>query len=160
MTYIRTHYLDTSAIVKLLVIEDGSLALRNYINEYAVLYTTSLCFAETLGALKAKYVRNLLSEEEYLATCEELIAHVRNQTLEIDDIGISQRSTFDEAEHFAKKYSLDIADAYQLVTLRQGALSTLEGESRPILVTADEALAKAARAESMRVWDCLREPAP
>lgn len=33
----------------------------------------------------------------------------------------------------------------QLVTLRQGALSTLEGESKPILVTADEAIAKSCR---------------
>lgn len=60
MADIRTHYLYTSAIVKLFVVEDGSLALRNYIGQHAVLFTTSLCFAETLGVLKAKYVRRLL----------------------------------------------------------------------------------------------------
>jgi predicted nucleic acid-binding protein len=60
MADIRTRYLDTSAIVKLFVAEDGSMALRSYLGQHAVLFTTSLCFAETLGVLKAKYLRKLL----------------------------------------------------------------------------------------------------
>ncbi len=158
MADIRTHYLDTSVIVKLLIDEDGSSTVRTYLGRHATLVTTSVCFAETLGVLKAKFLRGLLSEEQYLAACEELMAYLRNETLEIDDVGISQRRTFDEVEHLAKKYSLDISDAYQLVTLRRGLYSPLEGDSRPILVTADEALAKAAKSEGLRVWDCLREP--
>lgn len=160
MRTIRTHYLDTSAIVKLLVDEDGSAVVRAYLGSHATLATTSVCLAETLGVLKLKFRRKLLSEEQYLAASEELLAHVRNETLEIDDIGISERSTFDEMESLIKRYSLDVADAYQLVTLTRGLYSRLEGDSRPILVTADEALAKAAKSEGLRAWDLLRESAP
>jgi predicted nucleic acid-binding protein len=159
MTEIRTHYLDASAIVKLLVDDDRSAALRAYLGRHAVHSTTSLCFAEVLGVLK-RFRGKLLTEDEYFAACEDLMAHLRGNTLEIDDIGVSQRHTFDEAEQLAKKYSLDLIDAYQLVTLKQGLFSNLEGDSKPILVTADEALAKAAKSEGLRSWDCLREPAP
>lgn len=158
MGTIRTHYLDTSAIVKLLVQEDGSATVRAYLERHATLATTSVCFAETLGVLKLKYLRKLLSEELYFAACDELMAHLRNQTLELDDVGIAEWKTFREVEQIAKKHSLDIADAYQLVTLRRAINSPLEGDSKPILVTADEALAKAAKREGLRAWDFLRDP--
>jgi predicted nucleic acid-binding protein len=160
MTDIRTHYLDASAIVKLLVDEDGSPVLKAYFGQHSVFSTTWLCFAETLGVLKLKFLRKLIDQERYLSACEELMAHLRGQSLEIDDVGISHRSTFDEVEQLAKKHSLDISDAYQLVTLRRGVFSRMTGASRPILITADDALAVAARAEGLRVWHCLRESAP
>jgi len=160
MADIRTHYLDASALVKLLVEEDGSLVVRTYIGPHATRIVTSLCFAETLGVLKAKHLRNLLSNEQYLSACEELMASIRNETLEIEDIDISQRETYEEVEYLAKKHSLDISDAFQLVTLKRGLLSSLEGESRPILITADKRLATAAKSEGYRVWDCMNDPIP
>jgi len=160
MDSIRTHYLDASAIVKLLVDEDGSDALRAYFGRHSVFYATSICFAETLGVLKAKVLREQLDEEQYLSACEELMAHLRGHTLEIDDVGISQRGTFDEVERLAKKHSLDISDAYQLVTLSCGGLSRLKTGLQPILVTADAALAAAAKSEGLRSWNCLRESEP
>ena len=159
MADIHTHYLDASALVKLLVDEDGSTAVRTYLKSHATRLVTSLCFAESLGALKAKHTRKLLSTNQYLSACEELMAHLRNETLVVEDIGISQRETYDEVEHYAKKHSLDISDAFQLVTLRRGLLSSLEGASRPILVTADEALAKAAKSEGFRAWNCMHDHA-
>jgi len=80
MIYIRTHYLDAFALVKLLIDEDGSAAVRSYLGPHAIRRTTSLCFAETLGVLKAKHERSRISDEQYLASCEELMAHVRAQT--------------------------------------------------------------------------------
>jgi len=158
--HIRTAYLDASAIVKLLVKEDGSAPVRDYFSENSVFATTSLCFAETLGALKIKFIHQLLSLEQYLAACAELMAHLRGQTLEIEDIGISDSSIFDEVERLAAKHSLDVSDAYQLLTLQRGGFSSLTGDSKPILITADRGLAAAARKEGLRVWDCLRDPAP
>jgi predicted nucleic acid-binding protein len=160
VAHIRTHYLDASAIVKLLIDEDGSVALRAYLGPHATRVTTSLCFAETLGVLKAKHAHNHINAEEYLAACEELMAHLRCQTLTIEDIGISKRVVFDEVERLGKAHALDLSDACQLLTLRRGALSFLEGDSRPILVTADKKLAAAAKAEGLRAWDCMHEPAP
>jgi predicted nucleic acid-binding protein len=160
MDSIRTHYLDASAIVKLLIAEQGSTILRAYVGQHSVLYATYICFAETLGVLKAKFLRQQLDQEQYLSACEELVAHLRHHTLEIDDVGISQGQVFDEVERLAQKYSLDISDAYQLVTLRQGCLARLKIDVQPILITADKALAIAARSEGLRAWDCLCEPEP
>ena len=160
MTDIRTHYLDTSVIVKLLVDEDGSTAVRAYLGGHAVNFTTSLCFAETLGVLKAKHVHNRISQEQYLAASEEIMARLRDQTLNIEDIALTERAVFEEVESLAQKHTLDLADAYQLLTIRTSFLSNLSGDSRPILVTADRRLAVAARSEGLRAWDCMHEPPP
>jgi rRNA-processing protein FCF1 len=42
----------------------------------------------------------------------------------------------------------------------QGQFKVLVGESQSILITADRELAKAARAEGVRVWECTSEAAP
>lgn len=160
MTDIRIHYLDASAIVKLLIDEDGSATVRSYLSPHATRVTTSLCFAETLGVLKAKQVHNHISSEQYLAACEELMAHIRGQTITIEDVGFTERAVFDEVEILCLKHALDLSDACQLLTLRSGQLSRLEGDSRPILVTADKKLAAAARSEGLRAWDCMHEAAP
>jgi predicted nucleic acid-binding protein len=65
MTDIRAHYPDAFAIVKLLVDEAGGAAVRLYAGNHAVFFATSLCFAETLGALKARFRHNQLSQEQY-----------------------------------------------------------------------------------------------
>lgn len=160
MVVIRTHYVDASAIVKLLVDEDGSSAVRAYHSSYAVFWTTALCFSEVLGVLKTKYVKKLISSEQYFAACEELMTYLRDEALNLESMDISKRYVFDEVELLGTKYSLDVSDAFQLVTLKHGDLSRMEGDSRPILITADRSLAMAARVEGLRVWDCLNEAAP
>jgi uncharacterized protein with PIN domain len=47
--YVRVHYLDASALVKLLVDEPGSSRLKEYFDNPNVFRMTSLCFAEALG---------------------------------------------------------------------------------------------------------------
>ena len=160
MTIIRTHYLDASAIVKLLIEEEGSDAVRSYLGPHATWVTTSLCFAETLGVLKAKQVHTHFSMETCHGACEELIGHIRGQTITIEEVGLTERAVFDEVEILCEKHALDLSDGCQLLTLRSGQLSHLEGDSRPILITADKKLAKAARSEGLTAWDCMHEPAP
>jgi predicted nucleic acid-binding protein len=160
MTDIRTHYLDASAIVKFFVEEEGSVALRSYLSQHATWVTTSLCFAETLGVLKAKQVHGHITREQYLAACEDLMAHMRGQTITIEEVPFTERAVFDELEVLCQKYALDLSDACQLFTLRSGQLSRLEDDSRPILVTADKELAMAAKNEGLRAWNCMYEPAP
>lgn len=160
MTDIRTHYIDTSAIIKLLVREPASDAIRSYCGRHAVFATTGICFAETLGVLKAKYLRKELTQSEYLAACDELMVYVRDETLQIEDIGVAAQETFQEVERLAQAHDLDISDAYQLVTIKTGFFSQFKGGSEPLLVTADETLAKAARKEGLRAWDCVHETAP
>jgi hypothetical protein len=46
------------------------------------------------------------------------------------------------------------------VTILHGRFRELGPNSQSILITADRDLAKAARAEGAKVWDCTTEPAP
>jgi hypothetical protein len=58
------------------------------------------------------------------------------------------------------KYQLDLSDAFQILSVKIGFAAHLSGGSQTILVTADKKLAKAARAEGLRVWSVLEEPTP
>jgi predicted nucleic acid-binding protein len=160
----HTHYLDASALVKLVIAEEHSEKLRAHCGR-ALLATTSLCFGEALGVLKGKWEYKRLTSEAYLAACEDLFARVRNDSLEIEDTPLfsahsrESRATYEEIETLARKHSLDISDALQLHTLRSGTYSRLERTAEASLVTADSKLARAAKAEGMRAWDCVHEPA-
>jgi predicted nucleic acid-binding protein len=157
---IRTHYLDTSAIVKLLFEEDGSKTLRQYRNTHTVFYTTSLRFAETLGVIKARYVRKDISHETYLRVCHRFMMDITNRNIAIEEISITTQPVHQCVEKYAESYGLDISDAFQLYTLKESFVKSFGGDSKTILITADEALAEAARKENLRVWDCLREDPP
>ena len=161
MTAIRTHYLDASAIVKLFVNEKGSEHLRQYHNDHSTFYTTSLCFTEAIGVLKVKWLyRKEITQEQYLAVMNDLMACFAYESIGIDDTEIKDREVFKEVEKLAERYSLDISDAFQIYTLKTGFFSVLRGDSEPILITADSKLAEATRKEGLRVWDCMAEPAP
>src|SRR3989339_1709460 len=99
METIRTHLLDASALVKLVVDEVGSEKIRKYFADKSVFWTTSLCFVEALGVLKVKHLyRKEITAEKYLSSSEELIAHFRNGSISIEEIDITQISTFNEVE--------------------------------------------------------------
>ena len=57
-------------------------------------------------------------------------------------------------------HGLDFIDSIQIVTLLKGTYSGLVGTSQSLFITADRALAVAARKEGARVWDCTSEAAP
>jgi predicted nucleic acid-binding protein len=121
MGTIRTHFLDASAIVKLLISEPGSAELCNYRRQYSNFYTTSLCFAEALGVLKAKHLRCEITQEEYLDTCYQLLSYVHPDNIGIDiiEIEIKKRVAFDDVENLVKEYSIDVSDAFQIYTLKE-----------------------------------------
>ncbi len=149
METIRTHLLDASALVKLFINEDGSDTLKEYFNSRSVFWTTSLCFAEVLGVLKRKYVSNKedLTEEEYLAASEDMVAHIRNGTISVEEVDITKLEIFNEVEKIVEKYSIDLADAFQIVSLKKGFPSSLSGDSKTILITADKDLAESSESE-------------
>jgi len=162
METIRTHWLDASALVKLFLNENGSETLREYFNSKSVFWTTSLCFAEVLGVLKRKYIskKENLAKEEYLAASGELVAHIRNGSISIEEVDITKLEIFNEVEKMVGNYSLDLADAFQIVALKKGFPSSLTGDSKTILITADRGLAEAAEREGLRVWNCLEKTEP
>ena len=159
----RPCYLDASALVKLVVSEDGSADLRAFFDEWATFLSTSLCVGEALGALKCKYLdRKEITQKEYFEACFDIVAYIYMQQprITIDDLDVGHFDVFHEVKDVASKYTLDFSDALQLVTIRRGAFHCFAGPKEPMLITADGDLADAARSEGMSVWEVCKEPAP
>ena len=161
---VKVHYFDASALVKLVADdvdeEPGREALRKYHNEHArPMYTTSFCIAEAFGALKNKFLRSKISESQYLQFVKDLI-RVTGNTFKIDELPILDPIVNTEFQRMAAKYKIDFVDCLQIVTILQGQFRVLVGPSQSILITADRGLAKAARNEGARVWECSSEGPP
>ena len=184
MGVVRTHLLDATALVKLVVDEDKSDRVRKYYRSQSVFWTTSVCFSEALGVLKRKWLNkskqpkckmiswfqfsrkqnkfaiDAISTENYYCASEELVALLRNDSISLEEVPFTDRSIYDETETLSKKYKLDIIDAFQLVTLLRGFPSKMIGGSKTIFITADRKLAKAAKSEGLRPWNCMKESSP
>lgn len=123
-------------------------------------HTTPFCFYETLSILKGKWVHgNWLTKPGYLEASSNLFAWYATTKLS-SDIDLHDSETFKKVHDLADCYSLDLSDALQILSVKAGRFSSLAGDSQTILITADKALAKAARAEGLRVWYCIGEPEP
>jgi hypothetical protein len=170
LKFIRIHYLDASAIVKLVLNETGSVELRQYFGKESSFTATSLCFAEALGVLKVKrFYQKSMTDEEYFSGCDELMAYVADYTIKIEDIEVKDRSVFDEVEKMTRKHNegkpkdetIDISDAFQIASVKRNYFSRFpDTDSMPILITGDQALANVARDEGLRVWYCIDELPP
>ena len=170
MKFIRIHYLDASAIVKLVLNEQGSAELRQYFGKESNFTATSLCFAEALGVLKVKrFNQKSMTDEEYFSGCDELMAYVAYGNIKIEDIEIKDRSVFDEVEKLTRKHNqgksksktIDISDVFQIVSVKHNYFSQFPNtDSKPIFITGDKPLANAARSEGLRVWYCIDEQPP
>lgn len=151
---------DAAALVKRFLNEEGSDILRQFWNKHSTLYTTPFCLYESLGVLKLRKLRHKLTKKEYLEAASRLVAWYRASACNIKDLDFTRLDVFTKAEKIAEQHDLDLSDAFQLLSLQDGFFAPLVRDSATPLVTADEALANAARAIGLRVWDCLREPMP
>jgi len=166
MELARIHYLDASAIVKLLIPEKGSDVLKKYFSKESSkgdsFYATILCFVEALTVLKRKrfFDKVPISNEEYFSACEHLFAHAKHNTIEIENVEIEDRMVFTEVENLARKHKIDVSDAFQIISVKKNYSYRPEFRSKPILITGDKPLAEAARMEEIDVWYCVDEAAP
>lgn len=160
-SHVKANYLDTSAIIKILIDEPESSLIAEYFKGPHLFYMTSLCFAEALGVLKAKYFRHHhITEKGYLNRSYRLMVLVRDRRIKLDEVSLAQPKEFEEVEAIVRKYQIDTSDALQIVTIKKDKFSNFSGESQSLLITADGGLAKAARNEGLVAWDCVREPCP
>lgn len=163
--FVRAHYFDASALVKL-VADDPEEALgRDILREYywqhpANLYATSFSITEALSAFKGKFHRGKITESQYIRYVREFIRQTIGANLRIDEVPILSPVVVSEAERLIKAHKIDFLDCFQIVTIMHGQFKVLGPNSQSILITADHGLAKAARAEGARVWECTSEPAP
>lgn len=151
---ILLRYLDANCLVKLVIEERDSVELKEHFFQCGGVYaTTVFCFYEALSVLKLKWMRKKrpdnISEEEYLAACEELCAMVEDENIQLEKISVSDRDSFNESVRLVSEYKIDLSDAFQLVTLKRGMFARLDAGC-PVLISEDEEFVKAARKEGLR----------
>ena len=157
----RANCLDASALVKLYVKENGSEILNQYFRDEATRYATPICFYEALSVLKVKWLyRKEISRDEYLSASFSMTAWFSVSSHVLKDIDFLSPYVFRDVRSIAERHSLDVSDAFQILSVRDGYFSGLMDDSRTVLVTADEALAEAARDEGVQTWYILKEPPP
>ncbi len=160
-TAVRANCFDASALLKLYVLEDGSDKLREYWNREPTKFTTSLCFYEALTLLKVyHFYRKILDTEAYKRATLDLCAWYGAASKDIPELNFLSPEVFFAAQRTAEKHKIDLSDAFQIHTVKEGFFSHLSADSRTILVSADRDLVKAARAEGLRVWSILDESPP
>ena len=160
-TAARASCFDASALLKLYVQEDGSDKLREYWNSEPTKFTTSLCFYEALTLLKVcHFYRKILDVKAYKRATFDLCAWYGAISENIPELNFLSPEVFFAAQRTAEKHKIDLSDAFQIHTVKEGFFSNLSADSRTILVSADRDLVKAARAEGLRVWSILDESPP
>ena len=152
---VKSHYLDASALVKLVANdqdeEPGRDVLRQYYRSHSNRYATSYCVTEAFSAFKSKFLRGRIPESQYITYVQEFIRTVIGANLQIDDVSILSPDVRTEAERLIMTHKIDFLDCFQIVTVLRGRFRHAVGDSQSILITADRALAKAARAEGSYV---------
>ena len=114
-----------------------------------------------MNALKGKWkYKQQLSLEEYYKATFELTAWHGAWSKDLNDIDFSDPAVSARTRQLAEKFQLDLSDAFQILSVQQGAHSIFVNDSATVLVTADNGLAAAARSEGIRVWNVMLEPAP
>ena len=164
--FARFHFLDASALVKLLlypdVKEEGSDRLEDYRRNHSNFGTIELCVTETLSAIKSKHFGGVrsLNIDGYLIVVNRLRAMLKHKKLKICDFDFLMEEYFTEACHLVKKYNIDLIDAFQILTVKSGPFRSLENKSQTLLITADEDLSKAGRKEGLKIWYLIDEDEP
>ncbi|MGZ8911085.1 MAG: type II toxin-antitoxin system VapC family toxin [Methylococcaceae bacterium] len=166
----KIRYIDASALIKLVVDEDDCAKFREFFRNNVNFCTTSLCLSEALSRIKGlwkkgKDGRTKLTMEEYLTSTRNLLGNTHtlckpHGKIEIDENILSDASVHLKVEEIARDNKLDLSDALQLYTIKNGKYSHLGPESASILITADKELASVAKAMGIRAWNCSKESAP
>jgi predicted nucleic acid-binding protein len=162
---LRTSYhancFDASALVKVWVDEPDCGPARHYFNTQSpTKYTTPFCYFETLSAMKLKWLRGVITREVYLNAAFNLTVWFQASARKINDIDLTHPPTFMRAKELVERYEVDLSDAFQLLSLKEGYFSSISNDSKTLLVTADERLANAAVSEGLSAWYCMSWPMP
>jgi predicted nucleic acid-binding protein len=158
---VRANCLDASSLLKVYIEEDGSDIIRKYMNDEATCYTTPFCYYETLTLLKVNWLyRKIITKKEYLKKTLELTAWFSSVSRRVRDIDIKDREIFKHVQDIAERNNIDLSDAFQIISVKNGYYSNMSNDSKTILVTADKDLANAARTEGLKSWNFMKEVVP
>jgi predicted nucleic acid-binding protein len=126
-------YFDTSALIKLVLAEDGADQATRLWEAAAEVVVSRMAWAEALAALAAARRGRRLTDEEHAAAVRAIRRCVSSCTV----VSVADQLV-DRAAQLAAAYELRAADAIPLAT----ALAVLDAES--VLVTWDKRLRQAA----------------
>ena len=136
-------YLDSSALVKRYVEEEGTQKVDAFFEEAEDIVTSSVAFAECLSAFSRRFREGLFSEAEYFKT----VSGLKEEHSSFILVPITQKLN-EIVEEILLKHSLRGFDAIHLASAvliqRIGGLSV-------IFACFDNALSKAAREEGLLV---------
>jgi predicted nucleic acid-binding protein len=164
--YCKANYFDASALVKLIAEDPDEARGRDALREYywsntASVYASTYSVTETLSAFKRKHLNGRISDTLYVEYVEKFLRRTIGLNLRVDDtVSILSPVVRTEAERLFWAHKIDFLDCLQIVTIKHGQFQFMEENSKSILITADRALAQAARSEDVKVWECTAEPAP
>lgn len=157
----RADFFDASALAKVYCDEPRSDVVREYFHRRSTKFTTPFCFYEAMNVLKSKWKhKGQLTSDQYLDAAFRLTAWYGTSSSRVKDLDFTDPTTFAHAKQLAERSALDLSDAFQILSVKSGYFSVLVNDSATVLVTADNALAEAAKAEGLRVWNLMLEPAP
>jgi predicted nucleic acid-binding protein len=159
---VRAICFDASALVKVFSDEESSESIREFFNKHApTRYTTPFCFYEALSVLKVKWLyRKELDESAYRESAFQLTAWYASSLTRTKDIDFHDPIVFHRLLSLAEKYAIDLSDAFQIESVKNGFFSGLIDESSTLLVTADKRLSEVAKEEGIKVWYFLTDPVP
>jgi predicted nucleic acid-binding protein len=161
----RIYFLDSSVAIKLAAEknEKNWERIRSIFPAGGSFHMTTFCFYETLRRFKSK-LRTLKKSEptnsalqKYLGSSSLFLHYVSRGRIELDDeFRLTDNGTMQKCGRLAKKHDLDLSDALQILTVKDGRFRKLT----PTLVTDDKDLAAAAKIENILVWFLREQPLP
>ena len=137
-------YLDSSAIVKRYVVEEGSDVVRKAyleaLNGAATLHLSVWNIGEVLGALDIYHRRNWLERKDYRAVRESFISEtVRLMRLGVAKVVPVRSKLLAESWLLVEKYHVYEADALQIASARLlGVDRLLSGDQRLVDISSKE----------------------
>jgi predicted nucleic acid-binding protein len=148
----RPYFFDASAMVKLVLNERGSQAVRSFCAGSYVARSTWLSLAEAYGVVKRHWLKQRWSPQQYYRKIFALQRYVQ-QRIKLDGPVNLSTAQLREARRIHQTYRVDFSDALHIVLLRSGFYARLLGNSKPVLVASDKSLLRVAAAEGIATWN-------
>ncbi len=144
-----TWFMDSSALVKRYVREQGSKWLRAEITHHSVIIA-QITAVEVVAALRKRFRQGDISEFAFYQARKRFITHVARQQYQV----VTMNSQIvDEAMRIASDQDLRAYDAVQLATAL--AIIPPSNTSRLVFLTADDDLEVASQAEGLKTENPL-----
>lgn len=138
-----TLYLDTSALVKLYVVEAGSDDVLVWVRDASTVWTSVVTFPEARSALGRRLRERTLSQLDH----EEILVQLDQDWRELDTVHVDPTLAL-AAGALCTRHGLRGFDSVQLASAMYAQALALDDF---VAATYDPALARAMRAEGLRV---------